>query len=107
MVKVQVEGTVRVGERIYTSANGAGCAIPESHLPLGAFLTRNHTLLGMAMESCKPNELDEVNLVKSFVCIVLGINDKQLTRELENILDNMEMDIKAAFNRFKKTTWRS
>lgn len=107
MVKVQVEGTVRSGERIYASMNLPGTAIPESHLPLRTFMSKDHTLLGMAMEGFQARKHGEVNLVKCFVCIVLGINSQQLTREVENILDCMEMDIKVAINRSTKKTWKS
>lgn len=80
--------------------------MPESHLPLGAFIIGNHTLLGMAMETCKSRYHDEVNLVKCFVCIVLGINSHQLSSEVENILENIDMDIKVAIGKSNKTTCR-
>ena len=67
----------------------------------------DHTLLGMAMESCSPRKLEEVNLVKCFVCIVLGINSNQLTSEVKNILDSTEMDIKVAIRQSSKRTWKS
>ena len=107
MVKVQIVGSVRAGERIFTSTDYPGTAIPESHLPLSAFIVKNHTLLGMAMESCKPRHHDEVNLVKCFVCIVLGINSLQLSSEVENILESTDMDIKVAIRKSNKKTSRS
>lgn len=106
MVKVQILGSVRTGERIYASTDYPGTGIPESHLPLGAFIIRSHTLLGMAMEPCKPRYHDEVNLVKSFVCIVLGINSQQLSSEVENIMENIDMDIKVAIGKSQKRTCR-
>lgn len=106
MVKVQIGGSVRTGERIYASTDNPGTGIPESHLPLGAFIVRNHTLLGMAMETCKPRYHDEVNLVKCFVCIVLGINSHQLSDEVENIMENIDMDIKVAIGKSNKRNCR-
>lgn len=106
MVKVQIVGSVHTGERIYASTDKPGTGIPESHLPLGAFIVRNHTLLGMAMETCKSRYHDEVNLVKSFVCIVLGINSRQLSNEVENIMENIDMDIKVAIGKSNKRNCR-
>lgn len=106
MVKVQIVGSVQTGERIYASTDNPGTGVPESHLPLGAFIIRNHTLLGMAMETCKSRYHDEVNLVKSFVCIVLGINSRQLSNEVENIMENIDMDIKVAIGKSNKRTCR-
>lgn len=107
MVKVQIVGSVLTGERIYASTDDPGKAIPESHLPLGAFVIRNHTLLGMAMETCKSRRHGEVNLVKCFVCIVLGINSHQLAGAVENIVESIDMDIKVAIGKSNKTTYRS
>ena len=107
MVKVQIVGSVLTGERIYASTDEPGKAIPESHLPLGAFVIRHHTLLGMAMETCKSRRHGEVNLVKCFVCIVLGINSHQLAGAVENIVESIDMDIKVAIGKSNKTTCRS
>ncbi|XP_068741090.1 uncharacterized protein [Montipora capricornis] len=106
MVKVQVMGSVRTGERIYASTDDPGKAIPESHLPLGAFVIRNHTLLGMAMEGCKLRRYGEVNSVKCFVCIVLGINSFQLASEVENIMESIDADIKVAIGKSNETNCR-
>jgi len=106
MVKVQIVGSVRTGERIYASTDDPGTGIPETHLPLGAFMFRNHTLLGMAMETCKPRRHGEVNLVKCFVCIVLGINSHQLSDEVKNIMENIDMDINVAIGKSNRRTCR-
>jgi len=106
IVKVQIVGSVQTGERIYASTDNPGTGVPESHLPLGAFIIRNHTLLGMAMETCKSRYHEEVNLVKSFVCIVLGINSRQLSNEVENIMENIDMDIKVAIGKSNKRNCR-
>lgn len=106
MVKVQIVGSVRTGERIYASTDNPGTGIAESHLPLGAFIFRDHTLLGMAMEPCQPCYHDEMNLVKCFVCIVLGINSHQLSSEVENIMENVDMDIKVAIGKSNKRNCR-
>ncbi|XP_022793901.1 uncharacterized protein LOC111332743 isoform X2 [Stylophora pistillata] len=106
MVKVLIIGSVKTGERIYASTDSPGTGIAESHLPLGALIFRDHTLLGMAMEPCTPRYHDEVNLVKCFVCIVLGINSHQLSNEVENIMENVDMDIKAAIGKSNKRNCR-
>lgn len=106
MVKVLIVGSVQTGERIYASTDNPGTGIAESHLPLGAHIFRDHTLLGMAMEPCKPRYHDEANLVKCFVCIVLGINSQQLSSEVENIMENVDMDIKAAIGKSNKRNCR-
>lgn len=106
MVKVLIVGSAQTGERIYASTDNPGTGIAESHLPLGAHIFRDHTLLGMAMEPCKPRYHDEANLVKCFVCIVLGINSQQLSSEVENIMENVDMDIKAAIGKSNKRNCR-
>jgi hypothetical protein len=106
MIGVQVEGSVRTGERIYTSSSKSGVAIPESHLPLGSFVMQENTMLGMAMEPHTPKGPGDINLVKCFVCIVLGIGSQQLAREVENILDGMEKNLKLEVIKSTKRTWK-
>jgi hypothetical protein len=66
VVKVRCIGSVRAGERIYTSldASRPGTAMAESHLPSGVVLTNRGTLLGMALEERDPKKLEDDNLVK-------------------------------------------
>ncbi|XP_031569085.1 uncharacterized protein LOC116303646 [Actinia tenebrosa] len=106
MIGVQVEGSVRTGERIYTSSSKRGVAIPESHLPLGGVIVHDNTLLGMAMEPRTPKGPEDLNVVKCFVCIVLGIGTKQMAREVETILDGMESNLKLQVINSSKRTWR-
>lgn len=65
-----------------------------------------NTLLGMAMEPRTPKGPGDCNLVKSFVCIVLGIGTKQMAREVETILDGMETNLKLEVIKSSKKTWR-
>lgn len=74
MVKVQIVGLVQIGECIYVFMDNLGIGVLEFYFFLGVFIIRNYMLFGMVMEICKFCYYDEVNLVKSFVCIVLGIN---------------------------------
>ena len=48
----------------------------------------------------------EPMLVKCFVCIVLGINSQQLNKEVENVLESMEMDISVKILKSSKKNWR-
>ena len=86
-------GSVRGGERIYATVDLdiPGTAIPESHLPHSVVHGKTSMLLGMSMEEKKASKLDDVNLVQCFVCIVLGVNDKEISAEIENMYDYFEM----------------
>ena len=88
-------GSVRAGERIYATVDpeNPGTAIPESHLPPSVLLSRSSILLGMSMQEKKASKLDDVNMVQCFVCIVLGVTDKQITSEIEHMYDQFEMDL--------------
>lgn len=63
-----------MGECIYVFIDNLGMGIVEFYLFLGVYIFRDYIFLGMVMELCKFCYYDEVNLVKCFVCIVLGIN---------------------------------
>ena len=47
----------------------------------------------MSMQEKKASKLDDVNMVQCFVCIVLGVTDKQITSEIEHMYDQFEMDL--------------
>ncbi|XP_028512563.1 uncharacterized protein LOC110231434 [Exaiptasia diaphana] len=95
VVQVKCAGSVRAGERIYSALikDRAGTAIAESHLSPGAILSNRGTLLGMALEEKKTKKPGDETLVKCFVCIVMGITDKQVTMEIETMYDNVEMTL--------------
>lgn len=101
-------GSVRAGERIYATVDldNPGTAIPESHLPPSVVLGKTSILLGMSMEEKKASKLDDVNLVQCFVCIVLGVNDKAIAAEIENMYDHFEMDLAVKLRRERKKTRR-
>ena len=109
VIKVKCMGSVRAGERIYATVDldNPGTAIPESHLPPSVIMGRNNILLGMSMEEKKASALDDVNMVQCFVCIVLGVNDKQITSEIENMYDHFEMDLAVKLRRERKKFRRS
>lgn len=94
-------GSVRAGERIYATVDleNPGTAIPESHLPPSVVYGRTSLLLGMSMEEKKASKLDDVNLVQCFVCIVLGVSDKEITAEIETMYDHFEMDLAVKLRR--------
>ena len=102
-------GSVRAGERIYATVDNEkpGTAIPESHLPPSVVLSNNSLLLGMSMEERKVSKLDDVRLVQSFVCIVLGINDKQIRAEVDEMYDRFEMALAVKLRKERKKFRRS
>ena len=102
-------GSVRAGERIYATVDNQnpGTAIPESHLPPSVLLSRNSVLLGMSMEEKKASKLDDVNMVQCFVCIVLGINDKQITAEIDEMYDHFEWTLAVKLQKERKRFRRS
>ena len=109
MIKVKCVGSVRAGERVYATVDleNPGTAIPESHLPPSVLLGRTSTLLGMSMEEKKASKLDDVNMVQCFVCVVLGVIDKEITTEIENIYDHFEMDLAVKLRKERKKYRRS
>ena len=104
VIKVKCVGSVRAGERIYATVDldNPGTAIPESHLPPSVVLGRTSMLLGMSMEEKKASKLDDENLVQCFVCVVLGVSDKQIASEIENMYDHFEMDLAVKLRRERK-----
>ena len=97
-------GSVRAGERIYATVDNQnpGTAIPESHLPPSVVLSRRSLLLGMSMEEKKASKLDDVNMVECFVCIVLGISDKQMRMEIDEMYDQFEMVLAVKLQKERK-----
>ncbi|RMX50741.1 hypothetical protein pdam_00018281 [Pocillopora damicornis] len=108
VIKVKCVGSVRAGERLYASVDldNPGTAIPESHLPPSVLLGKTSTLLGMAMEEKKASKLDDVHLVQCFVCIVLGVCDKEIASEIESMYYHFEMDLAIRLRRERKKTRR-
>ena len=60
------------------------------------------------MECKSPRNFHETEamLVKSFVCIVLGINGQQLTKEVEHVLESLEMDVSVKIDKSSKSSCR-
>ena len=105
---MKVVGSVDNGERIYASNCDPGKAIPQSHMPVGSFLRKKHVLLGMALETKKSTKmLDDVNLVKCFVCIVLDVSRHELLEEIENLYEFNEKKTEEQIKIESKRTWKS
>ena len=107
MVNVKVIGSVENGERVYASIDRPGKAIPQSHLPVGSFLRRKHTLLGMAMERKFSKSLEQEHLVRCFVCIVLDIGRQDVLHEVEEIFELSEKSTYEQIKFASKRAWRS
>ncbi|CAB3990428.1 Hypothetical predicted protein [Paramuricea clavata] len=106
IVNVKVVGSIENGERIYASTDRPGKAIPQSHMPVGSFLRKKHALLGMALETKKSKTLDDVHLVKCFVCIVLDVSRKELLEEIEDLYQVNEERTAEQIKIASKKTWR-
>lgn len=107
IVPVKVAGSIDNGERIYASVDRPGKAIPQSHMPVGPLLRKKHVLLGMALEKKHCKQLDAVNLVKCFVCVVLDASRKELLEEIEDLYENTENYTEKQIKLASKRTWRS
>ena len=70
---------------LLSTKTNPGKAIPEFHLPHNEVLVETSILLDMSMEEKKASNVDDVNLVQCFVCIVLGVNDKEISAEIESM----------------------
>ena len=108
VIKVKCMGSVGAGERIYANVNldNPGIAIPESHLPPSVILSSGSVLLGMSMEEKKASKLGDINLVQCFVCMVLGVSDKEIKAEIENMYDRFRMDLAVKLRRESKKARR-
>ena len=105
---MKVVGSIENGERIYASTAHPGTAIPQSRMPVGSFLRKKQVLLGMALETKKTTKsLDEVNLVKCFVCVVLDVSRKELLDEIEDMYAVNEKRTEEQIKFQTKKTWRS
>ena len=107
MVNVKVIGSIENGERVYASIDRPGKAIPQSHLPIGSFLRKQHTLLGMAMEQKSSKSLEEEHLVRCFVCVVLDVGRQDILREVEEIFESSEKSTHDQIKFASKRAWRS
>ena len=77
-------------------------------MPVGSFLRKKHVLLGMALETKKcAKTLDDVNLVKCFVCIVLDVSRKEMLEEIEDLYEVNERRTEEQIKIANKRTWRS
>lgn len=109
IIKVKCMGSVRAGERIYTnvSPDHPGTAIPESHLPPCVILGGGSVLLGMSMEEKEASKLNDINLVQSFVCMVLGVSDKEIKSEIGNMYNRFDVEVAAKLRKERRKASRS
>lgn len=108
IIKVKCMGSVRAGERIYTnvSPDHPGTAIPESHLPPCVILGGGSVLLGMSMEEKEASKLNDINLVQSFVCMVLGVSDKEIKSEIGNMYNRFDVEVAAKLRKERRKASR-
>ena len=109
IIKVKCMGSVRAGERIYSnvSPDHPGTAIPESHLPPCVILGGGSVLLGMSMEEKEASKLNDINLVQSFVCMVLGVSDKEIKSEIGNMYNRFDVEVAAKLRKERRKASRS
>ena len=99
MVNVKVLGPVKNGERIFSSLEHPGVAIPQSrvsgHVASYAFL------LGQTLESRDVKE-NEVNLVQSFLSILLSITSGHMTEAVTDLRKYVKEDVKTEVKEMKR-----
>ena len=103
MVNVKVLGPIENGERIYASLEHPGVAIPQSRVceavSSDVFLL-GQTLVGAEAES------SEVNLVQSFVSVMLSITSGHVARAVGDLREHVKEDVKTEVNLVKKKCLR-
>ena len=103
MVSVKVLGSVKNGERIYASLEHPGVAISQSRV--SDVVYSDAFLLGQALESQDAKD-DEVNLVQSFVSILLSISSGHVTGAVGDLREHMRNDLKTEVKQIKKKCLR-
>lgn len=99
MVNVKVLGPVENGERIYASLEHPGIAIPQSRVCDA--VSSDVFLLGQTLDGLDANT-SEINLVQSFVSVMLSISSSQVTRAYGDLREHMKEDLKTEMNQYKK-----
>lgn len=103
MVGVKVRGPVKNGERIFASLEHPGAAIPQSRV--SDAVSSDVVLLGQTVESLDAKD-DDVNVVQSFVSILLSISSGHLTNAVSDLRKNMREDVKTEVKQIKKKCLR-
>jgi len=103
MVGVKILGPVKHGERIFASLEHPGAAIPQSRV--SDAVSSDAILLGQTLESLDA-KTNEVNLVQSFVSILLSISSGHVTDAVSDLRKNMREDVKTEVKQIKKKCLR-
>lgn len=100
MVNVKVLGPVKNGERIFASLEHSGVAIPQSRL--NGRVASDAFLLGQTLERRNAEEND-VNLVQSFVSILLSITSSHMAEATsDDLRKHVREGVKTEVNKMKK-----
>ena len=103
IVNVKVVGSLENGKRIYASTNYLGKVMSQSHMPVGSLF-----FLCMAFETKKSTKtLDEVQVVKCFVCVALNVSRKELLEEIEVLYEANEKRTEEQVKFSSKRKWSS
>lgn len=103
MVGVKVLGAVKHGERIFASLEHPGVAVPWSRV--SDAVSSDVILLGQTLESLDAKG-NEVNLVQSFVSILLSISSGHVTDAVSDLRKNVREDVKTEVKQIKKKCLR-
>lgn len=100
IIKVNVVGNARDGERVYASTRYPGKAVGESH----SLHVDDDILLGIAMESSDVNDQEKQNLVHCFISFLCGINAKHSHRKMQELASRTDAKIeKVVLQKYRGT----
>ena len=98
MVSVKILGPVHNGERIYASLEHPGIAIPQSRVC--DVLSNDVFLLGQTLEYLDAKS-DDVNLVQSFVSVLLSITSGHVSQAFSDLREHVKQDVKTEVKKVK------
>ena len=103
MVNVKVLGSVENGERLYSSLEHPGVAIPQSRLCDA--VSKDAFLLGQTLEGSDANT-SNIHLVQSFVSALLSITNGHLADAFDDVRKHLKEDVKTEVKAVKKKCLR-
>ena len=103
MVNVKVLGSVENGERLYSSLEHPGVAIPQSRLCDA--VSKEAFLLGQTLEGSDANSSD-IHLIQSFVSALLSITNGHLADAFDDVRKHVKEDVKTEVKAVKKKCLR-
>ena len=59
------------------------------------------------MEEKEASKLNDINLVQSFVCMVLGVSDKEIKSEIGNMYNRFDVEVAAKLRKERRKASRS